>query len=254
MTTDTFGRALDRAAFFAAVRASLFGGRLNQSQVEGLDALLDAAPADMPLEHLAYCLATAYHETARTMQPIKEFGGAAYYKRMYDIEGSRPAKARELGNLTPGDGVRFAGRGYVQLTGKANYARASKEIGFDLVASPDLAMQPGIAAVIMYSGMTAGWFTGKKLSDYFRPGLEDPYNARRIINGTDRASEIADYYRKFLAALTAAQTQAPVADVPIPPPPEIEPPPVPVSQPAASGGFFYAALKNLLEALFGRKA
>lgn len=250
MTTENFGRAMNRAAFFSAVRASLFGGRLNDLQVKGLDALLDAAPGSMPLEHLAYCLATAYHETAKTMQPIKEFGGTAYYKRMYDIEGERPAKARELGNLSPGDGVKFAGRGYVQLTGKANYTRASKEVGFDLVASPDLAMQPGIAAVIMFSGMTAGWFTGKKLSDYFRSGLEDPYNARRIINGTDKAAAIAEHYRKFLAALTAAQTEpALVAEAPPPLPPDIEPTPSPVPQPASNGGLF-AALIDLLKRIF----
>lgn len=247
MTTETIGRALNRVSFFATVRSSLFGGKLTQPQVEGMDALLTAAPATMPLEHLAYCLATALHETARTMQPIKEYGGTAYFKKMYDIKGDRPAKARELGNLTPGDGARFAGRGYVQLTGRTNYARASKEVGFDLVANPDLAMQPAIAAVIMFSGMTAGWFTGKKLSDYFRPGLEDPHNARRIINGLDKAAEIAGHYHKFLAALKKAEIDAPA-------PPDIEPPPVPVSQPATSGGFFYAALKNLLEALFGRKA
>ncbi|WP_262296543.1 glycoside hydrolase family 19 protein [Microvirga sesbaniae] len=152
MTTETFGRALNRASFFNAVRTALFGGKLTEGQVQGMDALLTAAPADMPLEHLAYCLATVYHETPRTMQPIKELGGGTYFQRMYDIRGDRPAKAPELGNLTPGDGARFAGRGYVQLTGKANYARASKEVGFDLVATPDLAMQPGIAAVIMYWG------------------------------------------------------------------------------------------------------
>jgi putative chitinase len=248
MTTETLGRALNRASFFAAVRSSLFGGKLTEGQVQGLDALLTAAPADMPLEHLAYCLATAFHETARTMQPIKEMGGTAYFKRMYDIQGDRPTKARELGNLTLGDGARFAGRGYVQLTGKANYARASKEVGFDLVATPDLAMQAGIASVIMYSGMKAGWFTGKKLSDYFKPGLSDAYNARRIINGLDKAGDIAEYHRKFLAALNSAQIEAP-APKPAPPLPDIEPAPVPVSQPAASGGFF-SALADLLKRIF----
>jgi len=58
MVTETFGRTLNRAAFFAAVRSSLFGGCLTESQVQGLDTLLDAAPAEMPLEHAAYCLAT----------------------------------------------------------------------------------------------------------------------------------------------------------------------------------------------------
>lgn len=243
MTTETLGRALNRASFFAAVRSSLFGGKLTEGQVQGLDALLTAAPADMPLEHLAYCLATAFHETARTMQPIKEMGGTAYFKRMYDIQGDRPAKARELGNLTPGDGSRFAGRGYVQLTGKANYARASKEVGFDLVATPDLAMQAGIASVIMYSGMKAGWFTSKKLSDYFRPGLEDPYNARKIINGLDKAADIAGHYHKFLAALRVAEV------APVPPPPDIEPAPVPVPQPAQPSGLF-SALLDLLKRIF----
>jgi len=51
------------------------------------------------------------HETASTMQPIKEIGNAAYFKRMYDIEGARPAKARELGNIHPGDGAKFCGMG-----------------------------------------------------------------------------------------------------------------------------------------------
>src|SRR3546814_6075636 len=63
---------------------------------------------------------------------------------MYDIRGDRPAKARELGNLTPGDGAKYAGRGYVQLTGKSNYVKATaklREMGFtvDLVAEPDRA-------------------------------------------------------------------------------------------------------------------
>jgi putative chitinase len=228
MTTKTFGRALNRASFFAAVGSKLFGGWLTERQVQGLDALLDAAPADMPVEHLAYCLATAYHETARTMRPIKEYGGASYYRRMYDIQGDRPAKARELGNLTLGDGAKYAGRGYVQLTGRTNYTRASKEVGFDLVASPDVAMHAGTAAVIMYSGMKAGWFTGKKLADYFKPGLSDPYNARRIINGLDRAGDIAEYHREFLAALS-------LAEVKDPPPPNIEPAPVIATQPRKAG-------------------
>jgi putative chitinase len=94
MTTETFGRALNRAAFFASVRSSLFKSKLSEKQVQGVDALLDAAPASMPLEHLVYCLATAYHETANTMQAIKEYGGATSFKNMYDIKGSRPAKAR----------------------------------------------------------------------------------------------------------------------------------------------------------------
>ncbi|WP_423281269.1 glycoside hydrolase family 19 protein [Enterovirga sp. CN4-39] len=159
---------------------------MKQSQVDGMNAILAAAPADIDLEPLGYCLATTIHETARTMQPVKEYGGDAYDRRMYDIQGSRPAVAKALGNLQPEGGVRFCGRGYVQLTGRSNYLRAGRAVGVDLIAKPDLTMDPAVAARVMFEGMKAGWFTGKKLSDYFGPGRSDPVNARRIINGTER--------------------------------------------------------------------
>lgn len=196
---------IDRPAFFAAVRKAF--GKLTKSQVAGFEAILDvwgsAAPA-----FVAYALATAWHETARTMQPIKERGGTAYFKRLYDIKGSNPRLAKRLGNTEPGDGARFCGRGYVQLTGRANYAKASRKLGVDLVDNPDLAMRPDLAAEIMLAGMTEGWFTGKKLADYFGGGKNDPRNARRIINRLDRAADIAGYHKSFLAALEAATRAA----------------------------------------------
>jgi len=196
---------MDRTAFFKEVRSSLFAGKLSASQVEGTEAILDeAGMRGTRLEWLAYMLATAFHETARSMQPIKEFGGKDYFTRMYDIKGSRPAKARELGNLSPGDGAKFAGRGYVQLTGRSNYSRAGEKIGVDLIAKPDAAMVPSNAAKIMFVGMEDGWFTKKKLADYLKAGKPDYYGARRIINGLDRAADIAAYAKQFEAALRAA--------------------------------------------------
>lgn len=178
-------------AFFQSAKAVT--GSLTQGQVDGFNAILEAL-SSWPVSWVSYALATAYHETAATMQPIKEKGGEAYFKRMYDIEGERPAKARELGNLNPGDGAKYAGRGYVQLTGKKNYAR------YGLDTKPDEAMRPDIAARIMKQGMESGAFTGKKLSDYL-PG--DYVEARRIINGTDKAHKIAGYARSFEDALIA---------------------------------------------------
>jgi putative chitinase len=196
---------MNRAAFFEAVRSPLFAGKLSASQVSGMEAILDEAGSrGTRLEWLAYMLATTLLETARTMQPIKEYGGKAYFTKMYDINGSRPAKARELGNLSPGDGARYPGRGYVQLTGLSNYARASRKIGVDLVTNPDAAMVPANAAKIMFVGMEEGWFTGKKLSDYINGGKADYYGARGIINGKDRAAEIATYAKQFEAALRAS--------------------------------------------------
>jgi hypothetical protein len=224
---------IDRQSFFGSVRKSLFGNKLSQSQVDGMEAILSAAPKNMDLRHLAYCLATTYHETGPMtkhghMQPIREGGGPTYFRRMYDIAGDRPHVARALGNTQFGDGAKFHGRGYVQLTGKTNYDRAGKKINVDLIASPDKALDPANAARIMFEGMKAGWFTGKKLADY--DGLQggyDAHNARRIINGTDKADLIAGYYKHFHAALNMALR----ADV-IPPPPDVEPVPPTTPQPS----------------------
>lgn len=190
------------AKFFASIRVPQKCGPLKSSQVEGFNAVL-AACSGAPLAYAAYMLATAWHETAGTMQPVKEYGGTAYFTRMYDINGDRPDKARELGNLLPGDGAKYAGRGYVQLTGKRNYAKADQELhemmpeGQNLVSNPDLAMRPDIAAAIMRKGMEEGWFTGKKLKDYLPiigvAKREQYMAARRIINGQDRADLIEDY-------------------------------------------------------------
>lgn len=214
-----------RKQFFDTVRRSPFAGSLSQGQVDGMGAILSEWEARglTDLRHLAYMLATAFHETARKMQPINEYGGNAYFRRMYDIRGSRPHVARALGNTVPGDGARFHGRGYVQLTGRANYARASGKLGVDFIADPERVLEPRLAAVIMFTGMEEGWFTGKRLADYFNDRLTDWTDARRIINGRDRASTIAGYARAFHAALKAADDPRGVA----PTTPESRPPPQP---------------------------
>lgn len=204
---------IDRGAFFASVRVSF--GRLSQAQVDGFNAILDEWKwrGGGDKRHLAYMLATCWHETATTMQPIREIGGIAYFTRMYDIKGARPAKARELGNLKPGDGAKFCGRGYVQLTGRSNYVKAGRAIGVDLIAFPDAAMKPEIAAKIMFVGMAEGWFTGRKLSHYFSDKADDAVHARRIINGLDCASQVAGYHAKFLNAIREIEGVASPPDV-----------------------------------------
>lgn len=203
----------DPSAFFDALRASkALGPSLSPDEVSGCQAILAACgEAGWGAAWTADALATAVVETAGTMQPIKEYGGTAYFRRMYDIEGNRPAKARELGNLAPGDGAKYAGRGYVQLTGKANYRKAGAALGHDLVGNPDLALQPDIAAAIMTRGMQEGWFTGRSLSTYLPADSSATVaqfkEARRIINGQDRAAEIAGYALEFQRALIAGGWQ-----------------------------------------------
>lgn len=178
-------------AFFTGVKAVT--GSLTQSQVDGFNAITKAL-SSWPVTWVSYALATAYHETAATMQPIKEMGGDAYFKRRYDIAGENPALAKRLGNVNGGDGARYAGRGLVQITGRSNYER------FGIADNPDKALEPSTAAHIMKEGMEKGLFTGKKLSDYL-PG--DYVGARKIINGSDRAQKIASYAERFEAALAA---------------------------------------------------
>lgn len=194
---------LNETTFFDAVRDGILGPGLSSGEVSGCQAIL-AAAAGLPAAQAAYMLATAYHETASTMQPIKEYGGEAYFFRRYDPRGANPALAKRLGNTEGGDGARYAGRGYVQLTGRANYARAGRELTIDLVGTPDLALTPDIAAKVMRRGMTEGWFTGHRLAEYFpAAGPSDFVQARRIINGLDRAEDVAGYAREFLKALQA---------------------------------------------------
>lgn len=204
----------DYGAFYNWLRSNqMIGPKISDSEFEGCDNIIRACANDgWPVSYVAYALATAYHETAHTMQPIKELGGAAYFTRMYDINGNRPKKARELGNLTPGDGAKYPGRGYVQLTGKDNYKKATKvlrDMGYDvdLVANPELAKDPLYAAIIMVTGMRDGWFTTRKISDDLPSrgpaNLKQFVLTRDVINGTDKDDEIAAYAIDWQKALLA---------------------------------------------------
>ncbi|NTV92378.1 MAG: hypothetical protein HGA72_03605 [Chlorobiaceae bacterium] len=197
--------AINRSFFFDHVRLYLFDGKLKQSQVQGLDAILDYWGNKMEASDdrwLAYALATAHHETDRSMQPIKEYGSTAYFMKMYDCSGGRPLVAKNLGNTHPGDGAKYYGRGYVQLTGRRNYTDWSKRLDLDLAGNPDLALDPAIATRILFEGMQLGTFTGRKFADYFNPQKEDWLNARRIINGTDKANLIEGYGKRYYGGIS----------------------------------------------------
>jgi putative chitinase len=191
--------------FYDALRkARIMGATIDQSEVDGLEHLLAAmGAAGWGRRFTAYGLATAYHETAGTMQPIHEYGSREYLRHNYDVTGRRPTYARKMGNTAPGDGVKYAGRGYVQLTWKANYIAAGELLNRHLELKPDDAMLPDVAAQIMVKGMETGLFTGRKLSDYIKAGSVDFKGARAVINGSDKAALIAGYAETFLGALTA---------------------------------------------------
>jgi putative chitinase len=178
---------IDRAAFFKTVQIRL--SPLNAPQVTGFGLVLDAAEG-APLSHRAYMLATAWHETNKTMQPVRE----AYWLS----EEWRRLHLRYYP---------WYGRGYVQLTWEPNYRRADSELdlGGTLIAKPDRAMEPEIAAKVLRKGMDAGWFTGVQLAKVLplqgTATREQYMNARTIINGRDKSDLIEDYAQIFERAL-----------------------------------------------------
>lgn len=190
--------------FFDYVRSHLFGGKLLGSQVKGLETLVaECVSYGMSdIRQVSYVLATAYHETAKTMMPIREYGNHDYFMNRYDVSGKNPQLAKDLGNTTVGDGANFCGRGYVQITGRTNYAKFKTILNVDLVNHPDYALLPENASRIAVYGMAQGRFTGKKLSDYINCTTCNYAQARRIINGMDKADLIAGYAKQFELALS----------------------------------------------------
>ena len=156
-------------------------------------------PAMRTLSQIAYVLATAQHETAGTYRPIVERGDTERFLRLYEYN---IVKAKNLGNLEVGDGVRFRGRGYVQITGRANYRRMGARLGIDLEVNPELALDAENAYRILIVGMTEGLFTGARLKDYVdEKGKRDFRGARRVVNGSDKAELIAGYAETHLLTL-----------------------------------------------------
>lgn len=190
---------IDLALFFAAIRETMFHP-ITAEQVEGIETILTAWGDGNDLRFMAYSLGTAYHETGRKMQPVREIG-----------EGRRRAYGHPIGPWRQA----YYGRGDVQLTWEHNYRHATKRLQAsgvlrsdeDLEMTPDLALKPAIAAALLIHGMLEGWFTGKRLAQFFTSTRSDWTNARTIINGHDRAHLIGGYGLHFFHALDHATLQ-----------------------------------------------
>ena len=200
---------INRTFFLSQAKLTLFDGAISASQKAGLTAILDKWEAEMPQADdrwLAYMLGTAHHETGRTMQAVRET-----FASSDDQAIARLNRAFNAGRLPwvsqpywhkDGAGKSWLGRGLVQITHKANYQKLGQLIGVDLVADPGQAMSLPVAIKIMFTGMTKGSFTGKKLGDFFAGPRSDWRNARRIINGVERADLVASYARQYYGAIS----------------------------------------------------
>lgn len=176
--------------FFDTIRPMWPKSGMPQKAVDRINAVLDAT-SDLPVRHRAYILATAHHESDRWKTMHEYASGAAYEGR------------EDLGNVNPGDGPRYKGRGLVQITGRRNYEDWSRRLGIDLIADPEAAATLPVAVKILVDGMTLGTFTGRKLADF-----EDFMDMRRVVNGTDNAVLIAGYAMTYLKALLAGSVPA----------------------------------------------
>lgn len=213
---------MDKKVFFDAIRKDF---PLTEGNVAGFDLLLDYAESNgIFIKDAAYVLGTAYHETAHTMQPVKE----AYWL-------SEDWRKKNL-RYYP-----WYGRGYVQLTWEDNYKKAGQKLGIDLTTNADVALDPEVAKKVLFIGMLSGWFTGKKLADYITRQTNQTYaltlaefkNARRIVNGTDKDDEIAALALKLYKGLQKANYSATAESTPKPTEPSVQPPvvvetPIPV--------------------------
>jgi hypothetical protein len=195
-------RRYNRKTFFEGFRERL-DSTIEQEQVDGLEFLLgkfESDPQWSDVRHVAYALATVFHETAGSFQPVEE----GYYLG----SKARVQKFQKTLKYYP-----YFGRGYVQLTHKANYAKAGKEFGIDLVNAPELALDPNTAFKCL-GGMFKGWYGGK-LGTYINDQKTDYVNARRCVNVMDKAGLIAGYARSFekiLKSSAAVSTTGDAAD------------------------------------------
>lgn len=199
---------INRQKFFDLARERLFGGKLTERQVQGTTALLDEMlliEGIVDLRFVACILGTAKWETAHTMWPVRET------QRPTEPDIDDATARRRLGNAwyakpDPETGHSYYGRGFVQLTHKENYRKMGKILDVDLVALPDTALDLVIATEIIVEGMMRknsgiGDFTGASLEDFITPAHTDWVGTRRVVNGLDKAEEIAQIHRQFHAIL-----------------------------------------------------
>lgn len=175
---------------------------LKQVQVDNLNFILDKLDESELITRLteyAYILATLRLETANTFAPVEE----AYWIKP---ESRRIAVLKKMyagrKSIIHPSGKMYTGRGFVQLTHIDNYLKMNKYVQekfpeYNLVENPELTCEPEAAWIILEAGMSKGLFTGRKLSDYFTDSKHDFYNARKIINGLDRAGLVQAYAEKY---------------------------------------------------------
>lgn len=152
-----------------------------------------AMAAGITGDELAAFLAQTAHETMG-FKSLYEFGSKDYFKKKYDIKFD-PAKAELLGNVAPGDGVKYRGRGYIHLTGRFNYRRAGRALNLPLEKKPHLAAEPETAAKI------AIWFWKNRVRPVTSDWNDVSSHTKPINSGLKGLSDREANYLNYKAQL-----------------------------------------------------
>ena len=241
---------MDRATFYKMLRSKnndLFGTRLSQVQVDGIEAILDACQDyGCTREQAAYILATAHGETGATMQAKRENMNYSA-KRISQIFGAHRRQGytpqqlarkpellantvyggdwgkENLGNTEPGDGWRFRGWGVGQWTGRDNTQKVANDTGIDVMSKPEALDDPKLNGELLVSWMMKGKATGLKLSQFVNDSTKNYLAARKVWGGAD-ASKYAIRAKKFETALEGWKVVPSVGDTkPVFTPPKSKP-------------------------------
>jgi putative chitinase len=151
-----------------------------------------AIQAGLKGQELAQFLAQCAHETGN-FSSLTEYGGSLDFRK-YDPKYA-PKKAKELGNVRPGDGALFKGRGFIQLTGRWNYTEAGKALGLPLDQNPTLVERPEIAA------KTSLWFWKNRV----RPNVDNFSDTKSVTYYINKAlrglAERAKLFQSYLQTM-----------------------------------------------------
>lgn len=153
-----------------------------------------AAKAGLRGYELAQFMAQCAHET-QDFSRLAERGSPQYFRK-YEPKYA-PKKAKILGNTKVGDGARFKGRGFIQLTGRYNYGVAGKAIGKDLIKNPQLAENPKIAAQI------ALWYWQNRV----KPSVDDYKNTTDVTRKINPGLKgLEDRHENFIEYIAGDET------------------------------------------------
>jgi putative chitinase len=218
---------MNESILFAKLRATVFEGHLTQTQIDAFHSILAACQKwnVIDLAEIASALTPPMIETGGSYKLVEEdlhyraAGLRKTFKKYFTtdaiankyamqperIANRAYANRNGNGNEASGDGWKYRGRGWPQLTGRANYEKLGLVLSLPLIEKPELALDPNVSAQILVLGMKNGIFTSRKLSQYHTKIGYDFKGARDIINPGDRNADNERFGKQIYAALAAAE-------------------------------------------------